>query len=163
MKLILCALFMMIAAKDCDNNQAQVSNDTSSEANAVESEIKKQDQSKITYQATSRGFFMNIRIEGDLIIVSDDHSLKTFETYPFPMEEKEVFLKLLNEINTTEIPELEPPSKAFQVDGAAMAWLEISDDEGTYKTAIFDHGKPPRVIQKMVEKILSLKTMVEKQ
>nr|WP_321233692.1 hypothetical protein [uncultured Psychroserpens sp.] len=163
MKLIVCFVFMLISAKECDKNKAQGLNDNSADVTSVQSERQTQDNMKITYQAATRGFFMKIWIEGDSIMVSSDNTLKTFETYVFPTEEKEAFLKLLSEIDKTTLPELEAPSKTFQFDAAQMAWLEISEGEEAYKTAIFDHGKPPKAIHDLVEKILSLKTKVEKQ
>jgi hypothetical protein len=163
MKLIICVIVMLISAKECDKKQTPVSDTNATEIASLKSESNMQDQAKVTYQASTRGFFMKIWIEGDAIMISEDNTLNVFETYPFPTEEKEAFLQLLNDTDTATLPELEGPSKTFQYDAAAMAWLEISDGEDSYKTMIFDHGKPPEAIQDLVEKILSLKTMVEKQ
>lgn len=164
MKFILCMMLMLISAKECDNNKTQASKDTASEMTTELSERRLQlDSLKVTYQAATRGFFMRIWIEGDSIMVSSDNTLKTFETYPFPKEEKERFIALLNDIDETSLPDLKAPSKTFQYDAAQMAWLEISKGENIYKTAIFDHGKPPKAITGIVENILSLKSIVEKQ
>ncbi|MCK8480291.1 hypothetical protein [Psychroserpens algicola] len=162
MKFILCFIFMLISAKECDSKTAQKSTNTTSEVTALQSKKTSQIDTKITYQASTRGFFLKIWIEGDLIMVSKDNSLKSFETYPFPSEQKEAFLNLLSAIDKTELTTLETPSTTFQHDAAAMAWLEISDEEGSYRTKVFDHGNPPESIKEIVEKIQSLKSMVEK-
>ena len=154
---------MLISAKECEKNKTQLTNDVTTEMTSEFAERIMQDSTKITYQAATRGFFMRLWIEGDSITISNDHSLKTSTTYPFPQEEKESFLNLLNEVDETSLPELEVPTTTFQYDAAQMAWLEISKGQETYKTNIFDHGKPPKPITELVEKLLSIKTIVEKQ
>lgn len=163
MKLITCILLMLISAKECDNHKAQLSDSGSSEMTSELLERTMQDSTKITYQAATRGFFMRIWIEGDSITITHDNTLKTSTTYPFPQEEKEAFLKILSEVDETVLPELEAPTNAHRYDGAQMAWLEISKGEQVYKTNIFDHGRPPKAIHEIVEKILSLKTMLDKE
>jgi hypothetical protein len=163
MKLITCIILMLISARECDKNKTQLSDGVSSGVTSELLERTMQDSTKITYQAATRGFFMRIWIEGDSITITHDNTLKTATTYAFPQEEKESFLKLLNAIDEASLPELKAPTKAHQYDGAQMAWLEISKGEDVYKTNIFDHGRPPKAIHEIVEKILSLKTMVDKQ
>ncbi|WP_460220242.1 hypothetical protein [Psychroserpens sp. MEBiC05023] len=159
MKLILCVLMMLISAKECDQHTTQASNETTSES----SERQIQEGMKVTYQAATRGFFMRIWFEGDSIMISSDYSLEKIDTYPFPKDQRETFLNLLSDVDKNNLPDLEAPSNTSQFDAAQMAWLEISEGEESYKTMIFDHGNPPSAIKALVEKILSLKTMVEKQ
>ncbi|MGC1471995.1 MAG: hypothetical protein WA775_05340 [Psychroserpens sp.] len=163
MKLILCMLFMLISAKECDENKTEVSENTLSgvEANAQQQMLSENET--ITYQATTRGFFLKIWIEGDLIMVSNDYSLKTVETYAFPSEEKEAFLNLIDTVDATSLPEVDVKSTSFQTDVAPMAFLQISEGKNIYKSKPFDHGNPPEAISAMVEKILSIKTLVENQ
>ncbi|WP_299333260.1 hypothetical protein [uncultured Psychroserpens sp.] len=164
MKLALCIVLMLISAKECDKNKTELSNNVvSSETTTEISERKMQDSTRITYQASTRGFFMRIWFEGDSVMISKDYNLKEVNRYAFPQEEKETFLKLLSEIDETNLPELKAPTSAHRYDGAQMAWLEITKDEEVYKTNIFDHGKPPKAIYELVEKILSIKTMLENQ
>ena len=162
MKLILCMLFLVITAKECDKNKAQLNTGNTLET-TMPSERKMQDSVKITYQAATRGFYMKIWVQGDSIMISEDNREQKFKTYVFPKEEKEAFLKSLNEIDTTSLTDLKAPSTTFQYDAAPMAWLEIANGDEIHRTNAFDHGKPPKPIKDLVDKMILVKTMVEKQ
>nr|WP_321245464.1 hypothetical protein [uncultured Psychroserpens sp.] len=164
MKLILCVLFVLISAKECDKNKEQLANHNNSEVITTEqSELKMQDGMKINYLAVTRGSYLQIWIEGDSIKYTTDNSLKVITTHQIPTQEKESFMRLIGDCDEKTLPELEAPSKNHQFDGAAIATLEITNGEDTYKTVAFDHGKPPESIKAIVEKMLSIKTMLEKQ
>lgn len=150
---------MLISAKECDKNKTQIATETTMEM----SDRNTQENMKLTYQAVSRGFFLKIWVEGDSLSFTSDYNLKEVNTYQISQEEKEALLTLLNNIDATALPGLESPSKAHQYDGAAIATFEISKDEEIYKTSAFDHGNPSVVIKDLVEKMLSIKTMLEKQ
>jgi hypothetical protein len=162
MKLIVCVLFMFISAKECDKKQ--LASENISEVTATElAELKMQDSMKINYRATTRGFYLQIWIEGDSIKYTSDNTLKAISIHQIPTEEKESLMQLIDELDEKTLPGLEAPSTRHQFDGAAIATLEIAKDEDSYRTVAFDHGKPPKSIKAIVEKMLSIKTMFEKQ
>ncbi|MCD2258451.1 hypothetical protein [Psychroserpens luteolus] len=164
MKLLICLVFMLISAKECDKNKAQMTSDTSSQVTTEMTEARLQEETmKINYKAHTRGFFLQIWIEGDSMSVTNDYNLKDIRKYQIPKEEKDALMALISETDEKSLPGLEPPSRAFRYDGAPMAHLEISKGEDTYKTENFDHGTPPEAIKSVVEKILSIKTLFEKQ
>jgi hypothetical protein len=51
---------------------------------------------------------------------------------------------------------LKAPSEKRFHDGAAMANLKIVHKEKTYQSKTFDHGTPPKEIEKLVKKINAL-------
>ncbi len=162
MKLIVCVLFMFISAKECDKKQ--LASENISEVTATElAELKMQDSMKINYRATTRGFYLQIWIEGDSIKYTSDNTLKAISIHQIPTEEKVSLMQLIDELDEKTLPGLEAPSTRHQFDGAAIAILEIAKDEDSYRTVAFDHGKPPKSIKAIVEKMLSIKTMFEKQ
>ncbi|MGK0323536.1 MAG: hypothetical protein ACJAR4_001578 [Psychroserpens sp.] len=164
MKLILYVLFVLILAKECDKNKEQLSSHNNSEVTTTElSERKMQAGMKINYRATTRGFYLQIWIEGDSIKYTSDNTLKAISIHQIPTEEKESLMQLIDELDEKTLPGLEAPSTRHQFDGAAIATLEIAKDEDSYRTVAFDHGKPPKSIKAIVEKMLSIKTMFEKQ
>jgi hypothetical protein len=162
MKLIVCVLFMFISAKECDKKQ--LASENISEVTATElAELKMQDSMKISYRAATRGFYLQIWIEGDSIKYTSDNTLKAISIHQILTEEKESLMQLIDELDEKTLPGLEAPSTRHQFDGAAIATLEIAKDEDSYRTVAFDHGKPPKSIKAIVEKMLSIKTMFEKQ
>jgi len=159
MKFIISLFIMLISAKECDQKKAQMTTNVTTEM----AERTIQDSTTVTYQAITRGFFLKIKIEGDSISYSSDNMLKVWSTYQMPNEEKEAFYRLLNETDEKSLVDLKPMSTSFQYDAAAMAYLEIAKGDEIYKTDLFDHGKPPKPIHDIVNKILSIKSMMEKQ
>lgn len=117
----------------------------------------------ITYQAATRGFFEKIWINNKHITYSNDYNLKVIKQSDCPSSHWEELMKLIDEIDLNSIYGLEPPSKSNNYDAAAAATLEINIDGTSYKTPIFDHGNPPKSIEQIVNKVLSMKNLVEKQ
>jgi heat shock protein HslJ len=162
MKLIVCVIFMFISAKECDKKQ--LASENISEVMTTElAELKMQDRMKISYRAATRGFYLQIWIEGDSIKYTSDNTLKAISIHQIPIEEKESLMKLIDELNEKTLPDLVAPSTRHQFDGAAIATLEITNGEDSYRTVAFDHGNAPKSIALLVEKMLSIKTMFEKQ
>ncbi len=117
----------------------------------------------IIYNATTRGFFERIWIEGSTLRYTTDRALEDIREYEIPKEHLEELITIYGQTEIEALPDLEPPSKAFAYDGAAMGTLEVTEGELVYKTKIFDHGNPPKPINKLVTKVLSIKETLEKQ
>jgi len=146
-----------------NNLSLHVDKETLIQANQNKSSRTMQDNMTINYQAATRGFYLQIWIEGDSIKYTSDYNLKAISTHVIPLEEKESLMSLINDLDEKLLLEIEAPSRQFQFDGAPLATFEISNSEGVYKTVSFDHGNSPKLISAIVEKILSIKTMFEKQ
>jgi len=158
MKFIVCLLIIMISAKECEKKQDSL-NDSSTEN--TEMRIA-QEMVKISYRASTRGFFEVIEITGDSVSFTKDYNLKNIDKVALPQEEKADIINLLSKIDINSITELEPPSKTHQYDAAPAAFLKITRGDAEFMTPSFDHGNPPKAISDIVEKILSLKTLFEK-
>lgn len=161
MKLVVCLVLMLISAKECDKKKAQMAND--SQTNTAMLERRMQEDAKVKYQAVSRGYFLEVTLEGNSIVVANNRDAKSVKRYDVSAEDARELLHLMSEIDKTTLPQLEAPSKAHQYDGAAIATLEITNGEEAYKTSVFDHGNPPKAIQALVKKMLSIKDLMEKQ
>jgi hypothetical protein len=162
MKLIVYVFVMFILSKACDKKQLASKNIFEVTTKEL-GEPKMQADMKISYRAATRGFYLQIWIEGDSIKYTSDYALKVISIHKMPTEEKESLMQLMGDFDEKTLPELEVSSTRFQFDGAAMANLEITNGETAYKSNAFDHGKPPKSIISIVEKILSIKTMFKKQ
>ncbi|WP_456438134.1 META domain-containing protein [Psychroserpens sp.] len=117
----------------------------------------------LTYRASTRGFFETIWIEGNVLKYTNDRDLKEISRHQLSNEQLSELIILYNDLDLKSIPSLEPPSKTFQYDAAAMATLEIIEGENRYKTNGFDHGNSPKPIALFVDKVLSIKETMAKQ
>jgi len=138
-----------------ENNILYLKNETSDLISAK----KVQEKIMITYETTTRGFFEIIWVSKGSISFSKDRSLKERETYDCPEKEWQEILGMIQNIDIKTLSELKAPSKKYQSDIAAMATLKIESEGEDFKTTIFDHGNPPKEIEGLVNKVLSMKKM----
>src|SRR5690606_3316541 len=96
------------------------------------------------------------------ITISKDRDLIKTESFNYPESDWQELMTLLNEIDVKNLPNLEAPTKKHQYDGAAMTTLKVTMDEEEFETPIFDNGIPPKDIEAIVNKLLSIKSSVEK-
>ncbi len=144
MKMLFSLVVLVVLSKDCNQQDPQTS-------------MELQDDMTIIYEASTRGFFEKIWVTKDLISFSSDRSLKEVAGTKCNSKDWDTLVTLIKDINIEGLPELEAPSKMYQVDGAAMATLTVKINDETYQTKVFDHGHPPKTIAKLVNKVLSMK------
>lgn len=117
----------------------------------------------ITYRASTRGFFEMIWVEGNILKYTNDRNLEEISRYTLSDAQLSELTALYNDLDLESIASLEPPTKTFLHDAAAMATLEISEGENIFKTNGFDHGNPPKGIALFVDKVLLFKEKIAKQ
>ena len=122
-----------------------------------------QNNTAILYSAISRGSYQFIKITKDSISISEDRNLKKIELYPCSIENWKLISSLLNEIDPEELTKLEPPTDKRLYDGAPIAVLTIEQMGKDYSTPGFDHGFPPKKIQEIVNRILTIKNTLKKE
>jgi len=123
--------------------------------------IAKQDNSyTIKYTATSRGIFQQVIVSDTIISFQKNRSSKPISKAFSKDDWKQLTTKIEN-IKLSNIAKLEPPSKAHQYDGAALANLKITYQGKDYQTQTFDHGNPPKEIALLVKEILSIAENIE--
>jgi len=121
-----------------------------------------QDDTKISYEATTRGFYEKIWVANDSITVTSDRDHKALLRYATPEKDWNELMSLLKDVNIKEMPNLESPTKMRHHDGAAHAILTVGKGESEIQSNGFDHGHPPKAIEAVVNKVLSMKEMYEK-
>ncbi|WP_353779157.1 hypothetical protein [Winogradskyella sp. 3972H.M.0a.05] len=166
MKLLFSLLAILMLSKECENKNTSSASEevnTTEQSQKMASMEKAQNEMTITYEASTRGYFHKVWVTKDTIRTTTDRYMKSIEGYPCPEKDWEELMEAMKDIKLTSLSELEPPSKAFQYDGAAMASLKVQDGDVIYATPIFDNGNPPKSIAAVVKKVLSLGEMVEKQ
>lgn len=111
--------------------------------------------SKITYESSTRGFFHSITIENGFITSSKVRDEKGKQVQ-LSANEMQVIQKELEKLELAKIPALEAPSEKRFYDAAPIAYLEVIDNNTSYKTTEFDGGFPPMYIEKLVNTILAI-------
>jgi heat shock protein HslJ len=113
--------------------------------------------SSVTYKAIGRGNFNHIEISKDKIIVSTDRNLKEVSEYVYNKSEWSVIEKMINNTNLSNLSMLIAPTDKRLFDGAAIASLTIRKGDVVATSSSFDHGHPPKEIEDLVNKVLSIK------
>ncbi|WGD35617.1 META domain-containing protein [Olleya sp. YS] len=145
------------------NNEIVFLNDSKQLFNAKPNTItdtakQSQDNSMIIeYTAITRGTYKMVKVDQNSIKSQLSRTAQE-ETTACSKDNWDTLKSLVEPINLKALKTLEPPSKAHQHDGAAIANLTIIVNGETYQTPAFDHGNPPKEIADLVNKLLDLTT-----
>lgn len=122
--------------------------------NCATKSTQKMQESNITYEAVSRGFYMKAEIQGSKMTVVRD---RNSEPVACVLSEKDIdeLDKMFQEVNLKEIESYKGPTEKRFYDGDAIGTLNISYKGQNYKTEAFDHGNPPLELEKFINKIVS--------
>ena len=111
-------------------------------------------ESTLTYQALSRGFYLNVEIQGNkMTIIRERETLG--KDYVLSNVDFKAVSELYQKVKLKELIDYKAPTEKRFYDGAAIASLSINYQGKTYNTQGFDHGKPPVEIAEFVNKIVS--------
>ncbi|WP_062053592.1 DUF4377 domain-containing protein [Aquimarina longa] len=121
----------------------------------------KDDIISIEYEALSRGSFLQIKINKDLIKTSSDRNLEKINTKKCAEKDWNTILSVLKNIDIDKISELEAPTGKRLFDGAPHAQLKITSKIKSITSSGFDHGSPPKELQQLVSTMLSLSEHTE--
>lgn len=145
-----CGTTKEAAAKDNEPEPSTVSE------NKAENMTLDQDKSfAISYSAMTRGSFKEVKVQDSKMMVQRSRSASA-QDVACNKEEWGKMLSLANAVKLENLPGLEINNKAHQYDGALAATLTITKDGKTYQTPTFDHGKPPKEIEALVNYVLTL-------
>ncbi|WP_299366927.1 META domain-containing protein [Winogradskyella sp.] len=133
--------------------------------NNPKKDLVKENYSKtlVTYKVLSRSKFDYIQISKSEIVTSKDRNLKTMNSYPCKAEDWEALNKILNEVDVEHLDQLEAPTDKRLYDGAAHATLSVIKGDVEMMSPTFDHGMPPKEIEALVNKVLSISENTSKQ
>lgn len=158
MKLLFSLLTLVMINTECDNNK---SDDAKAAVNSEQFKIM-QDTTTISYEETTRGFYVKIWISKDSVFITNDRNHKEKVSIPTPKKEWNELMSLLEEIDIQNLPNLEAPTSMRHYDGARFAKLTVTQNRQEINTESFDHGHPPKPIEPLVNKVLSMMEMVKK-
>lgn len=139
-----------------DANTIPVQEDKSS--TSASDATQKQESGMIAeYEANTRGFFIKIKFANNqLTVYKERDNTESGKTVAITKEQAAELTSLLKAVNTESLPKLKWPTEKRYYDGAAHANLVVISNGKTYTGAGFDHGYPPKEIEKFVKKLVSL-------
>ncbi|MEJ1221580.1 hypothetical protein [Sediminicola sp. 1XM1-17] len=143
MKLYLILLAMVLPTMGCAQRTADIS------------KIK-----SVNYNAGTRGFYINIEINEENIIVERSREGDNSINKPFTDEKWQRIVTLISEFDVRKLNSMASPSTKSQVDAAAIAHLEIETGNHRYSCS-FDHGNPPQPLKRLVAYMLTLSESIE--
>ena len=150
--IILITIFLNAcgATKNMQSDLAENSTETStmSKTNQTENMI-------FEYTAITRGSYTMVKANKDTITYQLSRASKE-ETKDCTKQNWYTLTNLASNVDITKIDQIEAPSKAHQYDGAAIANLNVTVGDKTYRTQSFDAGNPPKEIAEIVNYLLSL-------
>ena len=139
MKILILFFLTIFLGNGCDSAKAQ--------------DIK---TAVIEYTANTRGFYQKITVKNQMVTVSKDRdgNDKSVLTKISNADWKEL-VESFKTIELDSLSKLKAPTEKRFYDGAAIANLKITYKDKIYETTSFDHGFPPKKINKFVNKINS--------
>ena len=108
----------------------------------------------LEYTANTRGFYQKITIQDQMVSVSKDRNGNDKPVITkIPDQDWKELVGYFETINLNGLATLKGPTEKRFHDGAAIANLEVTYKDKTYKSTAFDHGNPPEAIKKLVDKL----------
>lgn len=160
MKFIFTMILLATFTKACKSNSAVATGNqlTEIERKALEA----QDLPTISYETSTRGFYERLWIEDETFYMTSDREEEQVESVKMDAETILDIKKMLMNLSLDQLSSYEAPTDLRHGDAARMATLTIVTDEQTYESQTFDHGHPPQAIEALVNKVLSIREMIEK-
>lgn len=146
--------------KECQQNQGLEKNKML-ETSEVEVDTSKI-VSTVSYEASTRGFYERVWITKDSLIITNDRNHVKTVSHKTSEKDWDELLAILKDVAIDSISELEAPTSMRHYDGARFATLIIAQGKSEVQSSGFDHGHPPKAIEAVVNKVLSIKASHEK-
>lgn len=139
MKLLYSIFIILFLSKDCKQSQ-----------------LNENKFDKLEYIANTRGFYQKITIQNKKVSIQKDRNHK-LEPQIKELHKKEwdELVLLFKEIQLDNLPSYKDPTQQRFYDGAAIANFIVTYKGKTYESKPFDHGFPPKEIEKIVNKVAS--------
>ncbi|WP_143055611.1 uL22 family ribosomal protein [Flavobacterium terrigena] len=157
---ILATIAITITSCNCQKkatDSSGVATNSSEVKNAVINNKTQSTVPTIYYEANTRGFFMAVKVENQLLYTSKERDFKAYssEMKISDADWKEISA-LANAVDLEKVKDMKWPTEKRYYDGAPHANIIFESKGVKYPANGFDHGYPPVEVEKLVNKILSL-------
>ena len=157
---ILATLAITIASCNCQKKATEstvVANNNSAVKDAVISNKTQSTVPTVYYEATTRGFFMALKVENQILYVSKERDFKEYsEKIAISDADWKEISTLANAVDLEKVKDLKWPTEKRHYDGAAHANIIFESNGVKYPANGFDHGFPPAEVEKLVNTITKL-------
>ncbi|MDY2586124.1 hypothetical protein [Winogradskyella aquimaris] len=162
MKFLLSLLAFVIVTESCNTRRESVAGNT--EKLAMEKKnFQNSSDFEIAYRASTRGVFEYTLISKDEVMLTEDRNFEKKRYYPTANDDWKILDSMVAAIDEVKFVNLEAPTSKRHYDGAAHATVTIIRGENELMTPTFDHGHPPKEIEALVNKILTIREKLTKQ
>ena len=111
----------------------------------------------IFYEANTRGFFLALKVENQVLYTSSDRDFKAYSNkIEISDTDWKEIVALAKNVDLEKVKDLKWPTEKRYYDGAAFANIIFESKGVKYPANGFDHGFPPAEIEKLVTKITKL-------
>lgn len=111
----------------------------------------------LEYTATSRGFYQKITVKNhSLTVNSDRNGTEKPKISSISDSDWKYLSEEIKKIDTITFKTLKAPTEKRFYDGAAIANLSISIAQKELTSPAFDHGNPPKEIEKIITKLFEV-------
>jgi hypothetical protein len=166
MKVIMSILALVVVVASCNSTKTHSSKSDTPTTKSNEDLTKGNDainnKVAVAYRASTRGFFEYVYISEEAIKITQDRNFEQIQNYPCNKADWDAIVKLIAEVDEDNFQKLVAPTGKRHYDAAPHASLTIIHGTKEITTPTFDHGYPPKEIEALVSKILSIKESVSK-
>ena len=111
----------------------------------------------IFYEANTRGFFLALKVENQVLYTSNERDIKAYSNkIEISVTDWKEISALAKNVDLEKVKDLKWPTEKRYSDGAAFANIIFESKGVKYPANGFDHGFPPAEIEKLVTKITKL-------
>ncbi len=145
MKIITAFFLVLMMAKGCTS-----------------SELKKESENiSFEYEASTRGNYFKTLVKQDTVFNIKGRN-QVAERKDLSKSEWNGVLKALSDVDVSKLNNLKAPTEKRFYDGAMMATFRLIYKNETYQVPVFDHGNPPKEIEKLVNEVLKVSQIKNK-
>ena len=156
---ILATIAITITSCNCQKkaNETTLVADSAAKTEIATYNMTQRDVPTIYYDATTRGFFIAIKVENQMLYISRDRDFKEYsEKIQISNGDWVTISALAKAVDLDKVKDLKWPTEKRYYDGAAHANIIFELEGVKYPANGFDHGFPPAEVEKLVNTITKL-------
>lgn len=154
---LLATIMITITSCNCQKKKLENANFVPPVVTETDQPSKQSDVPTIYYDATTRGFFLAIKIENKTLYISRDRDFKEYSDKKTISDKDWTEISALAKaVDLEKVKDLKWPTEKRHYDGAAHANIIFESKGVKYPANGFDHGFPPVEIETLVNKITKL-------
>lgn len=157
---ILATIALTITSCNCQKKATDsnvVVNNNSAVKDAVLNNKSQSIVPTLYYEATTRGFFIALKVENQMLYVSKERDFNEYsDKIAISDADWKEISTLVHAVDLDKVKDIKWPTEKRYYDGAAHANIIFESNGVKYPANGFDHGFPPAEVENLVNKIIKL-------